>query len=202
MRMPHLRLREFLLLTTMASLIAASFAIRARTASHLSAQDHAFRAYRERVSAKWLEGNLKQAKWKLEQAPHISPDQVAGYDVRLMNSATIPWEIPTTGRQVVIVAQAHPHGTIFFRIFDGDGRVVVDWAEGGEEQRGAVEEQLASLWPPHELTAAEREWVIVTVISFLERTRDAMQASVFRGWAKHAETVARAEYHERLARRP
>ena len=200
MRMPRLRLREFLLLTTMASLITAAFAIRARTASHLSAQDHAFRAYRERLSANWLDGQLKEAKRKLQSTPRISADQIAGYDVRLINSVTTPGELPTTGKELVIVG--HTYGGIFFRIFGGDGGVMVDWAEGGQERIGVLEKQLASLDPPHELTTAEKGWVITAVTSLLDGYRAALQAGIISLQARQAEALAKAEFHERLSQRP
>ena len=60
MRKPRIRFREFLLLTTMASLITAAFAIRARTASLLSAQNHALHAYRARLSVNWWEDRIKE----------------------------------------------------------------------------------------------------------------------------------------------
>jgi hypothetical protein len=184
----------------MASLIAATFAIRERTASHVSAQDHDFRAHRERLSADWLEGGIEEAKRKLEHTPHISRDQVAGYDVRLINSVANLGVLPATGKNLVIVG--HTDGGIYFRIFDGDGGVVVDWAEGGRERIGFLEKQLASLDPPHELTANEKGWVITAVTSLVDGYRAAVQASIISGQARHAEAVVRAEFHERLGERP
>jgi hypothetical protein len=182
----------------MASLIAASFAIRARTAALLSAPDHAFLAYSERASANRLDGDLKEWKRKLQYIARLLPDQIAEYDVRLIHSLTT-MDLPTTGKELVIVG--HSDAIIFFRIFDSGGGIVVDW--GDDPGRiGVVEKQLASLDPPHELTTTEKGWVIAAVTSLVDTYRSNLQAAVIGGEAEHAETLARAEYHERMARRP
>jgi hypothetical protein len=59
MQLPRLRLREFLLLTTLVSLIVAAVAIRARTASLLSAPDRLVRPDYEPY-AKWWQQNAKR----------------------------------------------------------------------------------------------------------------------------------------------
>jgi hypothetical protein len=198
---PRLRLREFLLVTTLISLIAAGFAIRARTASLVSsAPDPAYRAYLERRSANWYEGQLREAKRKLELVPRLAPDQFAEYDVRLMRSVINSGELPTTGKHLVIVG--HTPGGIYFRIFDGNGGVVVDWAEGLQTRIGLIEGQLAILDPPHELTTGEKNWVVTTVMSLVDGYRDSLQVHIRIAQASHAEAVASAEYHERLAQRP
>jgi hypothetical protein len=195
---PRLRLREFLLLTTLASLIAASFAIRARTAALLTAVDHAFLAYRERAAADWLDGQLKNTKRKVQDLSGLSPDLIAGYDVRLIHSSTT-LDLPTTGKEVVILG--HHDDGIFFRIFDSEGRIVIDWVDD-PGRIGALEEQLPSLDPPHELITTEKGWIIAAVTSLVDTYRSNLQAGIISGEAKHAETLARAEEHERLARRP
>ena len=52
----RLRLREFVLLVTLASLVAASFAIPARTADLEVAQGYAAQAHRARVDAEYVAG--------------------------------------------------------------------------------------------------------------------------------------------------
>ncbi|MFO0891407.1 MAG: hypothetical protein U0790_19965 [Isosphaeraceae bacterium] len=198
MRKPRLRFREFFLLTTLASLIAASFAIRARTAALLSAPDYAFLAYWERASANGLDRLLREAKRKVQDLAGLSPDLIARYDVRLIHSSTI-LDLPTTGKELVVLG--HYDGGIFFRIFDGEGGIVIDWVDD-PGRIGASEEQLASLDPPHELTTTEKGWVIAAVTSLVDSYRSKLQAGIVSGKAEHAETLARAEYYERLARRP
>ena len=66
--------------------------------------------------------------------------------------------IPTEGKNLIIVAAVN--NVLHFRIFDGDGKVVVDTDEKRlTEQARQIEDlrkQLESLWPPHELTRAKR----------------------------------------------
>src|SRR3954447_26580514 len=58
MRKPRARFREFLLLGTLASLVVAGFALRAKVADFESAADHALRAQRARVSARYPDGQI------------------------------------------------------------------------------------------------------------------------------------------------
>jgi hypothetical protein len=195
---PRLRLREFLLLTTLVSLIAASFAIRARTPALLSAPDHAFLAFSERASATRLDLDLKKWERKLQCIARLSPDQIAEYDVRLIHALTT-MDLPTTGKELVIVG--HSDAFIFFRIFDSEGVIAAEWLDD-HGRIGVVEMQLASLDPPHELTTTEKGCVIAAVTSLVDEYRSNLQAAVISQEAEHAKTLARAEYHERMARRP
>jgi len=60
----RLRLREFLLLMLLAALVAAGFAIRARTADLEVAHGDAALAYRVRVEAKYLAERIEFANRK------------------------------------------------------------------------------------------------------------------------------------------
>jgi hypothetical protein len=196
MRRPRIRFREFVLLTTLVSLITAAFAIRARTASHLSALDHALHGYRARRSVTWWEDLIKERRRYLETTALISEDWATGRDLRLMPSVKDAGEIPRKAKDLIIVADVS--GVLYFRMFDGDGRIVMDWAEGMQIED--LQKQLASLWPPHELTEVEKRQVITAVISILGRSRATLQAQLRSMQTTHAEAVANAEYHERLAR--
>ena len=65
--------------------------------------------------------------------------------------------IPTEGKDLIIVAAVK--SVLHFRIFDGDGKVVVDTDERKLTEQArpieALRKQLESLWPPHELTSSE-----------------------------------------------
>jgi hypothetical protein len=196
MRRPSIRFREFLLLTTLVSLITAAFAIRARTAYHLSAQDHAFHAYRARLSVNWWEDRITERQRYLETTPLISEDWAAGRDLRLMPSLRDAGEIPTRAKDLIIVADVY--GVLYFRMFDSDGQIVLDTAEGLQIED--LQKQLVSLWPPHELTGVEKRQVITAVLSILGRSRATLQAQLRSMQALHAEAVAKAEDHQRRAR--
>ena len=80
--------------------------------------------------------------------------------------------IPTEGKNLIIVAAVN--NVLHFRIFDGDGKVVVDTDEKRlTEQARQIEDlrkQLESLWPPHELTWSDKDRVITAVTSIVGHT--------------------------------
>ena len=97
-----------------------------------------------------------------------------GCDLRLMSSVNDVSGIPTEGKSLIIVA-AVDH-VLHFRIFDGDGKMVVDTDEKRlTEQARQIEDlrkQLESLWPPHELTGSEKDRVITAVTSIVGHSQD------------------------------
>jgi hypothetical protein len=68
MRMLRIRFREFLLLTTLTSLVTAAFAIRTRTASQESARVQAVRAYQARLWVDWWQSIIEDRRMKVESA--------------------------------------------------------------------------------------------------------------------------------------
>src|SRR5262249_34865970 len=90
-----------------------------------------------------------------------------------MSAVTGASRIPTEGKNLVVVAAVDR--VLHFRIFDGDGKMVVDTDEKQlTEQVRAIEHlrnQLGDLWPPHELTGKEKGQVITAVTSIVGHTR-------------------------------
>ena len=157
---------------------------------------HAFHAHRARADLNWSVGVIEHEKRKIP--PPISEDWAAGCDLRLMSPAKDRSDIPTEGKNLIVVADSY--GVLDFRIFDGDGKIILDYSEGMETED--FMKQFSSLWPPHELTGIEKRRAIASVTSILGRGRARLQAHVRGLQARQAEAVAKAEYHERLARRP
>ncbi len=95
-----------------------------------------------------------------------------GYDLLLMSSVEDVSGIPAEGKKLVIVAAVE--NRLRFRIFDDQGRVVVDTDDTALKERAREIEdfrkQLERLWPPHELTGSEKERVVTTVTSIVGRT--------------------------------
>ena len=87
----------------------------------------------------------------------LCSDQGKGCDLRLMSSVNGVNGIPAKGKNLIIVA-AVDH-VLHFRIFDGDGKKVVDTDEKRlTEQVRQIEDlrkRLEKLWPPHDLTESE-----------------------------------------------
>jgi len=106
-----------------------------------------------------------------------------GFDLRLMSSLFHVSSIPTEGKALIIVAEVN--NVLYFRIIDGDGKVVVDTNEqrlmgqpmrnlrqltGQARQIEDLRKQLESLWPPHELTWSDKDQVTKAVTSIVGHT--------------------------------
>jgi formylglycine-generating enzyme required for sulfatase activity len=96
-----------------------------------------------------------------------------GFDLQLMFSVKDMTGIPTAETSLIIVAIVDH--VLHFRIFDGDGNVVVDTDEKKRnEQSRQIEDlrnQIENLRPRHELTVTEKVRIIVTVTSIVDHTR-------------------------------
>ena len=104
--------------------------------------------------------------------PGVGGEGFYGFDLRLMSSLNDVSGIPTEGKSLIIVAGVND--VLHFRIFGGDGKVVVD-TDGRNltEQARKIEdlrEQLKSLWPSHKLTWSDKVQVVTAVTSIFGRT--------------------------------
>jgi WD40 repeat protein len=110
------------------------------------------------------------AGWRARE--QASSKTLVGCDLRLMSSVKDVSAIPTAGKRLVIVA-AVDH-VLHFRIFDSEGKMVVDTDAtqrmAHAQQIEDLREQLANLWPPHELTTSEKGRVIGAVTSIVGHT--------------------------------
>jgi hypothetical protein len=96
----------------------------------------------------------------------------AGFDLRLMSSLNDVRGIPTEGKNLIIVAAVKYR--LHFRILNGNGKAVVDTNEAGLAEQArqikALKVRLEDLWPPHELTRNDKDWVIAAVTSIIGHT--------------------------------
>jgi len=119
-----------------------------------------------------LGGGLLRFPVALPQATQGRVDVPDGSDLRLMSPVNGVNGIPTEGKNLIIVA-AVDH-VLHFRIFDGDGKKVVDTDEKRlTEQVRQIEDlrkRLEKLWPPHDLTGSEKGQVITAVTSIVGHT--------------------------------
>ena len=94
-----------------------------------------------------------------------------GCDLRLMSPVTDVTGIPTAGKGLIIVAAVDHR--IHFRVFDGDGKMVVDTDQTRlmelASQIETLRKRLESLWPPHELTRGEKDEVIAALTPIVDR---------------------------------
>ncbi|HEV3385610.1 MAG TPA: heparan-alpha-glucosaminide N-acetyltransferase domain-containing protein [Gemmata sp.] len=101
--------------------------------------------------------------------PRTRTEQSSGYNLQLISSPDDISSIPVKAKSLVIVAAEND--TLHFRIFDRDGKVVVDADETSltehARQIDALKTQLKNLWLPHELTNSEKDPVINAVTSIV-----------------------------------
>ena len=95
-----------------------------------------------------------------------------GFDLRLMSALNDVSGIPTEGKNLIIVAAVNH--VLHFRIFDGDGKLVVDTDKKSlADQAQPIEDlrkRLESLWPPHEMTRSEKAQGVTAVTSIIGHT--------------------------------
>jgi hypothetical protein len=105
-----------------------------------------------------------------------------GFDLRLMSSLNDVSGIPIEGKGLIIVAVVNH--VLHFRIFDSDGRMVVDTDEQRltelAQQIEDLRKQLEDLWPPHQLTTSEKGQVTTAVTSIVGPTPHESAASYAR----------------------
>jgi hypothetical protein len=88
------------------------------------------------------------------------------FDLRLIPSLGDADDIPMTGRSQFIIANVR--GVLHFRIFENDGRTVVDTDESRLTVHATeiriFKDLLERLYPPHELMPNDIEYILTTVI--------------------------------------
>ena len=91
-----------------------------------------------------------------------------GFDLRFLHSQGDGSEIPTSGKNLVIVADVG--GTLRFRVFDAEGQVIEADAARLATQAGAMadlKKRLDGLRPPHILTRAESNAIVAAVTALV-----------------------------------
>jgi internalin A len=100
----------------------------------------------------WLEGN-----------------PLSGCDLRLMSSMNDVSGMPREGKNLIVIATVSK--ALHFRIFDPDGKTVVDTDEKSlthkVQQIEDLKGQVKTLWPPHKLNGNEKDRLIAAVTSIV-----------------------------------
>jgi serine/threonine protein kinase len=95
-----------------------------------------------------------------------------GYDLRLLPTLHDENDLPKAGKNLYVVAAIR--GALHFRVFDGDGTMVVDTDEksltGRSSQINVFRGELNALWPRDELTKKEKGRVTEGVASIVGET--------------------------------
>ncbi len=120
------------------------------------------------------------------------------YDLRLIPTVNEVSEIPTTGKDLIIVAAVD--NVLHFRMFDGDGKIAVDTDEKKlprqSRQIGEFRKKLVSLGSARELTESERGQITTAVTAIVGRSprteyRDFREARWESAPLKPGETITR-----------
>ena len=110
--------------------------------------------------------------WDLTGKPET--EKKSGLNLRLMSSLNDVSGIPAKGKNLIVVVPVN--NVLHLRIFDGDGKLVVDTDEKKltEQARRMVDlrKQLESLWPPYELTRSDEDEIIMAVTSIVGHTQE------------------------------
>ncbi len=124
--------------------------------------------------------NIKKIFEDGKKSPAIIISKV--FDVKLMGSLNDAKLIPTTGKELIIVARVN--SVLHFRIFGLNGERIVDADEQQlteqVEQIKGLKERLKTLWPPHKLTQREKDRVTKAVGSIVGHTLTSFKVDVTR----------------------
>ena len=117
---------------------------------------------------------------------HLVGNDLTGRDLQLMSSVNDGGVTPAANSVIVVPIGDHPN---HFRIFDSDGDMIVDTAAPRRTKRAPeierLRNQLAILWPLHDLTADEKHRVIAAisaVITPIGLTRRTWIILLVSGW--------------------
>jgi len=92
--------------------------------------------------------------------------RVEGFGLRLMSVSDLS-EIPDSGNALVLIARNLKDGTLHFRAFDREGRLVLDNLEGdlpgGYMRSGILKTELTRFWVRESLSPAERSMILMTL---------------------------------------
>jgi len=98
----------------------------------------------------------------------------SGFDLQLMVSVSDVGGIPAKGKNLIVVVPVND--AIHFRIFDGDGKMVVDHDEKKltiqARRMEDLREQLKSLWPPYKLTSSDKDRIIPAIAAIFGHTQE------------------------------
>jgi hypothetical protein len=103
-----------------------------------------------------------------------------GDDLRLMSPTNDLDTLPRGGKKLIVVAPVNR--ALHFRMFDADGRMVVDADERSLPNKAReiddLKSQLQGLWPPHELTPNEKSRLLNEVSAILGQAREVAKATL------------------------
>jgi multidrug efflux pump subunit AcrA (membrane-fusion protein) len=105
--------------------------------------------------------------------PEADANYVRGCDLQLLRSAKGVADLPKAGRDLIVLAPVQ--GVLHFRIFDSDGKRVVDTDEGRlsdqARQVGSLKSLLRGMWDESRLSPLDKDRVVAALASIFGDAR-------------------------------
>jgi multidrug efflux pump subunit AcrA (membrane-fusion protein) len=104
------------------------------------------------------------------------------YDLMLVPALDGTNQIPKTGKNLIVVAAVK--NLLHFRLFGADGGAVDTDEKKLPEQAqalGALKQHLREMWPPHELTASEKDEILTAVVALVGPLPDSAPKPIVEG---------------------
>ena len=94
--------------------------------------------------------------------------EIAGFDLRLLSASDLP-DIPTAGTRLVVIARNLPDDTLTFRVFNAEGRTVVNASETAfphkTHELAELKDRLNCLWEQETLPVAQKTRILESIAS-------------------------------------
>jgi hypothetical protein len=195
----RLGLREFLLLVTLASIVVAAFALRARTVRDEEAVEHLFfHARRARVSADWWRGRIAWEQQRLDERPKITEEWLEGCEARLLPPDEDPSGTAATGKSLFIALNTTFVPSIWIGVYDEDGRRILEHLDASKPMHDLLG-RLARPGSTVELAGVDKRSAVALAAAILAEYEHGLQEGLKTARAHLAQEIAEAERHEREA---
>jgi hypothetical protein len=194
----RLRFREFLLFVALASILAATVAVRLRTVRVAEAEDHLTAAHWVRWSAQGWKDRMEREEKRLGEWPNITEEWLAGCGVRLLPTDRPPRSFAATGKTLAVALELYHAPSIWIGVFDEEGKLILEHSDASREMH-ALLGRLARPETAVELTGADKQATVDLVAAIFARYEHDLQEDLKTTRARLAHEITEAERHEREA---
>jgi hypothetical protein len=200
----RLRFREFLLFVALASILAATVAVRLRTVRDGSIAEHLFfYAPRARATAVELKARIERDEKRLDQWPDMTGGWLAGRDVAVWFGYDRSRNLGTTRRNLSIALGegGYVTGSIRFWIgvHDEEGKLIFEHQGNSQSFHDAMHQIQERSGTRVELTGADKQAAIELVTSMLDLDEFKLRQDLKTAQDELAQELAEAERHEQQA---
>jgi hypothetical protein len=200
----RLRFREFLLLATLASVVAATVAVRLRTVREGSVAEHLFfYAPRARATAVELKARIERDKRRLDQWPDMTGGWLDGRDVAVWFGYDRSRSLGTTRRilSIGLGDWGYHSGSprFWIGVYDEEGKLLFEHQGVSQSFHDAMYQIQERSGTRVELTGADKQSAIELVASMLDLDEFKLRLDLKTAQDELAHEIAEAERHEQQA---